>query len=318
MLFSCDEHQGGWLRYAPFSRYQLPEIVTFDEVVHLNSGPEPETAGLYYLQWPGAGTPRADPLGCDIPIGIARKWFKMARGVAPRWSNCPVKLRELLADGVVPDPAPIYVAYHLAVNSMYVGYGTGARGPVWKGDWVVPRAVAGLPTDAVAYVLDKTFALDGHHIAAVKYLKWLAESHRNHPLLMPFDTVVREELMGIATEAARLYFMLLGDCIWDKDNKFFTRDPHRFAWKRLAAFLHFAGRVGGGRIEDQSGVDYWRRQPKYAFPGVLEAFEQWDEKQTAWRAASRLGGGYDSGLEDDRSRGDDANPERGEKSGHEP
>ena len=61
MLFSCDEGQGGWLRYAPMREYRLPEIVSIDEVVRVNRD-ELCSSELYYLKWPGMGVPHDDPL----------------------------------------------------------------------------------------------------------------------------------------------------------------------------------------------------------------------------------------------------------------
>lgn len=281
MLFSCDEGQGGWLRYAPMREYRLPEIVSIDEVVRVNRD-EPRSSELYYLKWPGMGVPHDDPLSCTIPAAVSNGWLSAAAKPEQKDRS----LRALLAAGAVPCAAPIEVAYHVAVNACRIRYTEDGKA-AWLHD-DIPLAVAGMPPEATRYVLDKVFALDGEHVAAARYLKWMAETHRDHPLLRGFDTMIREELMDVSTRCAQLFFMLLGDCMWDRDQDYFSRDENRFSWGAMAGYLHFAGRVGNGRIPDQSGIDQWRRYPKRAFPGVLEALDAWD--WDGCREASRTPG----------------------------
>ena len=88
----------------------------------------------------------------------------------------------------------------------------------------VRHPVCGLPAEDVQYVLESgVFALDGKYIAALNYLKWLAEGHFPHPLFKDFDTATREVLYNVSHEAARCYFGLLGDCIYDPETKWSNR-----------------------------------------------------------------------------------------------
>jgi hypothetical protein len=290
MMFSCDEHQGGWLRYKPFGQYALPEIVSLDETVRLKPPerhggspvePDPERR-LYYLHWPGAGTPHADPYGCEVPMHLVDQWIVDYGLVAH--AKVPRTVRLLVQDRVLPPVVPIPLAYHVAVNSRRVQY-TGSGKVEWV-DGLPAMPVAGLTAAGASFVVGQSFALDGEDLAAIRYLKWLAEGHRHHPLFNRFDTSIHEELMGLSVKAAKLFFMLLGDCIFDPDEQFFSRDPRRYGWNRLACYLHFAGRVGTGRIFDQSGMDTWNKQNEKDFPGIWFAMDEWDGK--AEREASRL------------------------------
>ena len=281
MLFHSD---GMWLRYKPFRRYQLPEVVSLDETVRVSK--DGETGHIFYLRWPGMGVPHYDdPLCCEIPQDILRSWCESIPSDR--------SLRSLLSGGSVPSSPPISVAYHVAVNTHRIRWSKDGV-TRWDNDDIPlasdglpPFSVAGLPPDALRYVLGQRFALDASYLGAVKYLKWLAEGHRNHPLFRLFDTMIEEELMDVSTRCAQLFFFLLGDCIWDFKSKepFFSRDLDRFAWAPMASYLHFAGRVGVGRIEDQSGIDKWRDRQTMPFK-VFESIDSWDSEGS--RDASRV------------------------------
>lgn len=86
--------------------------------------------------------------------------------------------------------------------------------------------------------------------------------------------------MGVSHEAARSYFFLIGDYIYEPQTKGFSRDPIRDCWDSLAAYLHFAGRTGDAMIGHCSGLSVGKlqRTPKrFQFPGVLRTLQSWDK-----------------------------------------
>jgi hypothetical protein len=233
--------QSGWLRYAPFATYQLPTIAQTEYFVPFKRSKD-ETEGrmmrLYRLRWPGE---KREPV--TIPLEIAMRWTDET-GSHKEPAGCDddgVYLDDLYHNGDIPDEPPPAVAYHLHLNYPKRG---------------VQFPVAGLPGEIVQRIFDSRFVIpEESYMPTIRYLQWLATSHRSHMLFQDFDTVIRDELMGIAIEAARLYFLLLQDCLYDAEAEWYSRAPDKPVWGRLACYLHWVGRIGTGLYASHSGID---------------------------------------------------------------
>jgi hypothetical protein len=241
-MFRLD--QCGRLSYAPFRSYQLPELVyvtfrdkhgegvTFVPFKRRHESEPDFSRKLYQLRWPGE-TDRE----WSVPMeGLPEQ---TARAIAATWqkgSGCSHasgwEIRQAFEAG---HPMPEALAYHLAVNPLAAKVGQPAPS--------VP-AVAGLPQDRVAQVVNARFCFDSNALATLAYLKWMAESHYQHPFFQGFDTNIRETLYELQHEAVRLYFYLLADYRYDMESQWWDRSMSRFVWQRLATYLHWVGRTG--------------------------------------------------------------------------
>lgn len=229
--------ENGWLRYRPFNKYQLPELT------------EEPGKNTFKLSWPGAE--EGGICYVHIPWVIARNWDS-----TPTFGGEDLSLSDYINEQNsynLPNDLPEVIAYHLAINHKRYN---------------VETSIAGLPHLWVRRVLDAEFTIEPEYLTALKYLKWLAESHIHHPLLTNFDTNVRETLMGINEKAANLYFYLLGDCLYNKNH----------TWHLVASYLHWVGRVGSGAYEIKSGLD--RNEVSKDLWEGLNYWAQWGKERS--------------------------------------
>lgn len=264
----------GWLKYRPFSKYELPTAyyVTEDdhkpvEVEFANQKGEVRfTRRLWRLKWPGElGDERAGE--ALVPAGVVERWPKYKP--TPGEGQSHYSVRHILDNGWLPDEVPETIAYHVAVNHKALGFDA------------VPFAVCGLPAARVQQVIDARFAIDSEAHAALSYLKWAAESHRRMPLFQPFDTSIREGLMTLAQEAVWLYFWLLSDYLYDAESRYWERDG-KWLWPRLATYLHWVGRTGMGLYGFFGRLERLDRSEKRAVqefadaPDLAARLEEWN------------------------------------------
>jgi hypothetical protein len=260
--------QCGWLRYRPFHRYELPTpyyALSSGDPDNPDTGPFVDrrtgktlfTRKLWALTWPGE-TERAHQ--AMIPASIVQRWPNWKPD--PRADQSHYSIGRILERGWLPpdNMIPETIAYHLAIN--YKNLALDA----------VPYPVCGLPAARVQQVIDARFAIDGTAHAALQYLKWMAEGHRDHPLLRCFDTNIRDTLGGLNHEAVRLYFYLLYDYLYDAESKWWSRDG-RSTQQAVAIYLHWVGRTGGGLYESLSGL---RGRTLEDAPDVKAQLERWD------------------------------------------
>lgn len=246
--------RSGWLHYEPFNTYLLPEIVR-DGSAHLRRNDEEEgrIVPRYRLKWPGE---IHRPWDVPFPEELVNSWGgDLASELDP---DHPDRSRlyfyMLMGEGYdlsgyrLPEEPPVSVAYHLAVNGAWTPKKKDQVGKV-----CVPYPVAGLPSSTLLNILFEGFVIDPEYMAALLYLKAQAESHHRHPIFQPFDTAIREQLMGFGVEAARLYFMLLGDCLYSPMDQWYRRRGKQ-AWAKLACYLHWVGRTGTGCYAWNAGV----------------------------------------------------------------
>lgn len=269
--------RSGWLSYAPFRHYQLPKLVyvTEREVVGAEGRPSQDvnvvygdekrvtvpfvnkagnvmfTRPLFRLQWPGELPETGATGGIDmVPASI----LKNIPGHEPLadFVNEWFSLWDVVTDvdrnpGAVPPPVPLpqelppILAYHLAVNR-----------ELYYKDQSIHHPVAALSEHRVSQVIDARFAIDANYMAALKYLKWHAESHHQHPMFNGFDTNVCETLMALSHKSAELYFYMLADCMYDQRKHYWARDN---VWHRLALYLHYVGRTGQLLYARLAGID---------------------------------------------------------------
>jgi hypothetical protein len=293
-----------WLEYAPFRKHVLPELVyanpdLSDEATDavfvrrarqssalVRTAPSEAAPGskssdedvmfrrrLYRLEWPGMHPHGDDSLPCEL----LQHWGGAALGITIREmlatriggsdSRLPLSnVIELRARDNLLHELPEAVAYHAAV-------GLGQDVPAGN-----------LPGAAVQSVVGARFALDSKYHAAAVYLKWLAESHDDHPLLTgaAFDSAVRSRLRSVSIEATRLYFYMLGDQLYDAEARFYARGPLSDWWSSLATYLFWIGRTGSGVYEsfagwpEEGGVG-WEKFAK-ELPDVAERMKFYQER----------------------------------------
>lgn len=284
----------GWLSYTPFHHYRLPEIVykprpgedddgnpSRVEFIPKDNGEVAFTQTRYRLRWPGEQTEIRDD---GIPVSIVQHWpsdsakelmqdiekAKTENTGKGLYEDIP--LSSILKKNMLPPPdeIPEDIAYHLAVNHRLYFGNKGVRYPL-----------AGLPARRVQQILNLTFALDEKHVSALRYLKWVSETHHRHPLLQGFDTNVRETLMGLSHKAAALFFYLICDCQYDEESHWWARHENRIPYQ-MPLYMHWIGRTGQGLYTGLAGippeVSKFRPESSWdiCFPDVIDQLNRWD------------------------------------------
>jgi hypothetical protein len=199
--------------------------------------------------------------------------------------------------GQLPETLPVSIAYHLAVNHHtyfpeahdpnHPNYGLTTR--------IFPYSVGALWADRLNQVLHARFALDAEALAAVRYLKWMAESHWGHPLLNGFDTMVRDKLLALSEVGVQLYFWMLQDYIYDPDTRYWAKTDDKYCWWQLAGYLFWTGRTGSALVTDHAGIEPGWQHAVERFqkncPDMIEALKAWDKTGCkAARAAAHVTG----------------------------
>jgi hypothetical protein len=295
----------GWLKYKPHQQFKLPRLIHRYEKDHqgFESGKpiqalfvrkgDPQVAfsrPLYELEWPGTmqvkegSTEWGDWIPDDILGNIKGfEHLKPNPNAHPdHHKDSGHTLRRIIQENLTPLPRriPDSIAYHLAVNrNLYYGPNSIPKHPV-----------AGLPETRLTQVLSGHFALNSSYHTAITYLKWLGETHWQHPFLGDFDTNVREELAGIAIKAIQLYFYLLGDCLYDPDTKWFSRHGVKSYWQYLANYLWWIGRTGGGLYADHAGLTESRSDVTKMPPDVMECMREWEQNLEKSRMVDHVEG----------------------------
>lgn len=266
--------RAGWLHYHPFDRFTLPTLQHCYntnaagheagppkqvEFIHPEDAHPMYTRPLFRLEWPGTMYIKegSTDWGDGIPCQILKHWPNVLEILEVDGSaSSHYSLRTLIQARVLPKELPIPVAYHYAVNSKL--YDSLAA---MKMDMVPP--VGAIPGPYLDPVTQNRFALDGRAQAALTYLKWVAETHFNHPLLTGFDTVINDDLQGIARAATRLFFELLGDYQYDMQTQWWSRSDDRKHWAQLASYLFWCGRAPYALTEEFANWDpeFFRHMP---------------------------------------------------------
>jgi len=269
----------GRRHYLTFSRYELPNLshVTDDNsgdywrhvkvpFTDKRSGKTVFHRDEFALDWPWQMS-RDRALSVYIPYKHAESWAKVPK----RDNQGPAhySIGEILKNGWLPEPEEVApdLAYFLAVNHDVLGL------------WEVPYPVCGLPAKRVQQVLDARLAPDDTGRAGIEYLKWLAESHRDHPFLRHFDTCVRDKLGGVGVESARLFFYLISDYLYNPEDQWWDRDG-KSLWQQMAVYLHWVGRTGGfwpgwhaGLMDGAAPVEFL----KECAPDLHERLQEWED-----------------------------------------
>lgn len=318
-------NSSGWLHYAPLKNHKLPSLLYANDALGEDetdavfvrrgrkgwsavTGMSPEEAAsrpkdddeedvmfrrrLYRLDWAGLDSAKRggdDSLPCEllqhwggeIAEAARRQLRESPSARMPMWDVMAMRHKEGLLHQL-----PEAVAYHVAVNSGVIHEN--------RGTLAVPVCpVAKLPGPLVQEVVHARFALDADYNAAATYLKWLAETHWEHPLLhrVGFDTAVRDHLTNISVEATRLYFYMLGDTLYDEQTHYYARGPVSEWWDRLACYLFWVGRTGMGLYdrfaEWPSDKDDWNWKGfTGAFPAIVERMEYY--RESGYQAARTM------------------------------
>ena len=186
------------------------------------------------------------------------------------WTNVGANLDKL------PKILPDSLAYHLAVNADHyfkTGIDISDR---------YPHPVGGLNSERLGQILTARFALDDQAIAALNYLRWMAEGHYRHPLLTGFDTMVRERLMDLSTTCTQMYFWMLQDYLYDSDNHYWVKAEWKQHWHQLTGYMFWLGRTGAAIVTDHAGIEpLWASNLesfKKHCPDVMQGITEWDKK----------------------------------------
>lgn len=118
-------------------------------------------------------------------------------------------------------------------------------------------------------LLDKSiFAINGTYERAIEDMFLNGRHYWGFRLYEGFDTSVREHLLRPAKEFISCAFYLLGDCWYDVDNKWYSRDPLRSWLYRVMVYRFWAGQTG-------RGCQWWNA----GFDKVEEALKNKDYKK---------------------------------------
>lgn len=268
---------GRGVAYPPFRNYRLPEIVRVhsedreprDAPIQRRDGTVTATHGLYALKWPGWRWEDNEHTNVhwDMLRHFVPQHLLEAHGLH---QQSHIDLADLVQLGLLPERVPEELAYHLAVNYD------------WYGDDGL-RDVAGIPRQIAVATVQQVFALPEGVLPTLNYLKWMAESHKRHPLfgygVEGLDTMHRENLQEVTQTAALLYFRTLGDFSYDATAGYWSRGADKRWWPYFAAYLHWVGRTGQGLYDDHSGLwtnQSWRHKLIEEFPQVVEGLMAWN------------------------------------------
>lgn len=230
-------------RFTPFFNYKLPSLKPVDG--SRIGGAAGTDKKFYRLVWPGEMDEDV-----VVPIPLLKELLAQ-QGYEDSFKHKDPSsrlLEKLLKEFLIPLDAPLSLAYHMAVNVERYGLPEGHFPRT-------PRSVGGLSGASVDYVLGARFALDGKAMATAVYLRWMAESHRYHPLLRTPDKVRREGLHHIIEEIVYRYFWCLSLNLYDPVRGKWRDDPIKWEWPHLACYLHWVGRVKPGRVLRLSRMD---------------------------------------------------------------
>lgn len=207
-----------------------------------------------------------------------------------------ISLKALVLEGL-PEVLPTPIAYHLAVNH-HVYFPK-----AMKVQESFPHPVGALNADRLEQVLHARFAMDPEAVATCQYLKWMAEGHWDHPLFKGFDTMVREHLMDIAVTIVQMYFWMLQDYVYDHDSRYYAKDESKYHWAKLAGYLFWINRTGGGLTADHAGIEpMWMgsvERFREAMPDVIAGLKQWRETDSALARARGHVTGKDPSVTDE-------------------
>lgn len=227
--------------YGPFHSYKLP-LLTFDDsdddgtatIRWRSEHMRDQTFPLYRLSWPG-----------ESHIGDHKLSTRYMKGW-PTWpeaSRTSRKLSELYEKNLIPRNPGHIVGYHLAIHrESFRAAGSTEESPRAR------YGVGALEPEMVDYLMDTRFAMDKGARATANYLKWMAESHRRHPLFRFYDTVIRDELHEICETFTFAYFRFISDYIYDFETERWARGEKKYAFKHLASYLHWLSRTGSGLV----------------------------------------------------------------------
>lgn len=284
----------GWLTYEPFARFQLPRLVHtygINDEGHESGKPLKATLArpgkdggrsfklpLFRLEWPGELQVKADAehwhdevearfiqhwAGCEH----VSRWVRDDQKHPGRHTSYSLKDFFLDSEPGLPTELPPDVAYHLAVNAKLYGK---AWWPNENRSTIPPVDVGGLPKARAHEVVAAQFAVSHSYQTALTYLKFLAEGHHQHPFFTDFDTNIREELLTVRNNAVRLYFYMLGDCLYDTESMWWDRRDHRRHWWRLAAYFFWLGRTGVALVTNAQHGDWTNEEFTAALPDCVE------------------------------------------------
>ena len=311
----------GWLRYKPHEHFFLPTIVEASvNCKPLPDGVDPikvpicdqrgdirDTKTLYRLKWPGecrsGNIQEKDKVPSEI-LGNLNGWERLGRqNKDASFSIWELMNHETISQKLtLPKMLPASIAYHLAVNAdIYFPetYGSPESLPTEE---KYPHPVGALDHNNLNMILGARFALDGHVLASLQYLKWMAEGHWDHPLLRGFDTLIGDELLKVSSTCTRLYFWLLGDYIYSLNAKYWDHSEQKYHWWRLAGYMFWLGRVGDLHVDTLAviakDVDISNINPNAKsllmgrgsnatfaalFPDFLERLNEWHDKYNCMR-----------------------------------
>ena len=290
-MFQVNEY--GRLFYHRRGHFELPRVVRvyqeedtdYPRAVEVprtrRDGSLIENLPLYKLEWPDEVT---------TPQEIPTEWLTLPaqrdRGYrGPDLGEGNASARHSLSDLVRQDCLPVedcdpLIVKHLAANrelyfsrevpddtrSSLVGEPRPTRLEVLD----FPYNLNGIAPAHVSAVFDASFALDEGYLPAIKYLKWIAETHWPHPLLSGFDTMVRDHLLNRPKAAVDDFFFMLGDRYFQPDRNYEVSA----LWRRLARYYFWTRNTGGGLVWRYSDLENSRLQNVY--PEVIEFYEAWD------------------------------------------
>lgn len=241
---------GPWLGYVPHQHFKLPSLVDLERDAEFQND---HKLSSFVLEWPGQAFKRRSSPGNTRGRRQRRLDDIIPRAVLEHWGD--VVERDLpvatwLKRGPfpgTPDLWPECLQYHVAVN--WYDYAE-------RIEELPEIPVCGLPHDVVQRVIGTQFAISPEYMSTIQYLAWLAVSLKDAPVLEGgFDSDIRDSLFEIVEVTIQKFFMMIGDCIFVPESRNWSRDKFKDCWPRLAAYLWWVGRTGGGMYARHAGID---------------------------------------------------------------
>ena len=102
------------------------------------------------------------------------------------------------------------------------------------------------------WVNDVVYVLSDSYLNEIRRMAQLALSEWN--VHRPFDTAIREGCLSPAIELIKCCFLLLGDCVYDPNTRYFSREPRSRLLRYILGYRFWFHQTGSGLIWNHSGL----------------------------------------------------------------
>ncbi len=110
------------------------------------------------------------------------------------------------------------------------------------------EGIWGLTQEQVNWINEQKIAMPWAAIPSVEFLFAEAQNLWRHPLLMRFDTAIRDSMGKVSVEAVYRAFHLLSDYLYDTITMNWADSDTKYMWHRMITYYYWmiSGEVGSG------------------------------------------------------------------------